>query len=104
MGRFETKWLSGSENLAALTGLAGRWIEKVPARAHRRSSCSAWIWARAGPMASRKAPLTTPTSGRSGCPEQGQSAAPPSPGRRHRGGVVAVSGCADAISSYPRNE
>jgi hypothetical protein len=29
MGRFETKWLSRPENLAALAGLPGRWIDKV---------------------------------------------------------------------------
>jgi hypothetical protein len=32
MGRFETKWLSRSENLAALADLPGQWINKV----HRR--------------------------------------------------------------------
>src|SRR5712671_4213851 len=32
MGRFETKWLSRPENLAALADLPGRWIDKV----HRR--------------------------------------------------------------------
>jgi hypothetical protein len=32
MGRFETKWLSRPENLAALTDLPGQWIDKV----HRR--------------------------------------------------------------------
>jgi hypothetical protein len=32
MGRFETKWLSRSENLAALTDLPGRWIDKVHTR------------------------------------------------------------------------
>src|SRR5918999_3506419 len=29
MGRFETKWLSRPENLAALADLSGRWIDKV---------------------------------------------------------------------------
>jgi hypothetical protein len=29
MGRFETKWLSQPENLAALTDLPGQWIDKV---------------------------------------------------------------------------
>lgn len=33
MGRFETKWLCRSENLAALADLAGEWIDKVH---HRR--------------------------------------------------------------------
>ena len=32
MGRFETEWLSRSENLAALADLPGQWIDKV----HRR--------------------------------------------------------------------
>src|SRR5215213_7885532 len=34
MGRFETKWLCRSENLAALGDLPGQWIDKV----HRRRS------------------------------------------------------------------
>jgi Transposase DDE domain group 1 len=34
MGRFETKWLSQPENLAALTDLPGQWVEKV----HQRRS------------------------------------------------------------------
>ena len=29
MGRFETKWLSRPENLAALVDLPGQWIDKV---------------------------------------------------------------------------
>src|SRR5215471_17390167 len=32
MGRFETKWLSRPENLAALTNLPGQWIERVHQR------------------------------------------------------------------------
>src|ERR1051326_4465983 len=32
MGRFETKWLSRSENLTALADLSGQWIEKVRRR------------------------------------------------------------------------
>jgi hypothetical protein len=32
MGRFETKWLSRPENLAALTALPGQWIDKVQQR------------------------------------------------------------------------
>jgi hypothetical protein len=32
MGRFETKWLCRSENLAALAGLSGQWIDKVHER------------------------------------------------------------------------
>jgi hypothetical protein len=29
MGRFETKWLSRPENLAALADLPGEWIDKM---------------------------------------------------------------------------
>jgi Transposase DDE domain group 1 len=32
MGRFETAWLTRTENLAALAGLPGRWIDKVHQR------------------------------------------------------------------------
>ena len=32
MGRFETKWLSRPENLAALADLPGQWIDKVHTR------------------------------------------------------------------------
>jgi hypothetical protein len=32
MGRFETKWLSRPENLAALADLPGRWIDKMHSR------------------------------------------------------------------------
>lgn len=32
MGRFETKWLSRPENLAALADLPGQWIDKVQQR------------------------------------------------------------------------
>jgi hypothetical protein len=32
MGRFETKWLSWPESLAALADLPGQWIEKVQQR------------------------------------------------------------------------
>ena len=39
MGRFETKWLSRPENLAALADLPGQWIDKVhqrrPPKTHR---------------------------------------------------------------------
>jgi hypothetical protein len=34
MGRFETRWLAQSENLAALTDLSGHWIDRVAK--HRR--------------------------------------------------------------------
>jgi hypothetical protein len=55
MGRFETKWLSRPENLAALAELPSRWIDKCTSGNRRRSSCSTWIRARARPMASRNA-------------------------------------------------
>ena len=32
MGRFETEWLTGDANLAALTDLSGAWIDRVHAR------------------------------------------------------------------------
>jgi len=32
MGRFETEWLTGDANLAALTDLSGVWIDQVNAR------------------------------------------------------------------------
>jgi hypothetical protein len=32
MGRFETKWLSRPENLAALTESSGQWVDKVQQR------------------------------------------------------------------------
>ena len=32
MGRFETEWLTRPENLAALTDISGRWIDKVHMR------------------------------------------------------------------------
>src|SRR6516164_8201920 len=32
MGRFETKWLSRAEDLAALTDLSGQWVDKVHER------------------------------------------------------------------------
>jgi hypothetical protein len=38
MGRFETKWLSRPENLAALADLPGRWIDKVHQRRPPRIS------------------------------------------------------------------
>jgi len=37
MGRFETEWLTGSENLAALTDLPGRWIDAVHKRRQPRA-------------------------------------------------------------------
>jgi len=32
MGRFETKWLAASDNLSALAGLSGQWIDRVHGR------------------------------------------------------------------------
>jgi hypothetical protein len=58
MGRFETKWLSRPENLAALADLSGHWIDKVPQRRCRGLSCSTWIRAKAQLTASRKAAPT----------------------------------------------
>jgi len=37
MGRFETEWLASHENLAALTGLSGQWIDCVHGRRSLRS-------------------------------------------------------------------
>jgi hypothetical protein len=37
MGRFETEWLASEENLAALTGLSGQWIDAVHGRRSPRS-------------------------------------------------------------------
>ena len=37
MGRFETKWLSRPENLAALADLPGQWIDKVHQRRPRKT-------------------------------------------------------------------
>jgi hypothetical protein len=61
MGRFETKWLSRPENLAALADLPGQWIDKV----HRRRAPKIIVLdmdSRAQPMASRKAVPTMATS------------------------------------------
>jgi hypothetical protein len=67
MGRFETKWLSQPENLAAFADPPGQWIGKV----HRRRPPKTIVLdldssrARARPMASRKA---APTTGISAAP------------------------------------
>src|ERR1700732_2943903 len=53
MGRFETKWLSRPENLAALADLPGQWTTRCTSGDRRRRSCSTWIRARARPMVSR---------------------------------------------------
>src|SRR5262245_37281302 len=51
MGRFETKWLSRPENLAALPDLPGQWIDKVHHGDRPGSSCPTSIRARARPTA-----------------------------------------------------
>jgi len=45
MGRFETAWLTRTENLAALAGLPGRWIDKVHQRRNAGSLIKA-VWRR----------------------------------------------------------
>src|SRR5205807_9579326 len=80
MGRFETKWLSQPENLAALADLSGQWIDKVRRRRSPKTivldmdSSESPTPACAGPgsMANRKAALTTailpaPVTTRSSC-------------------------------------
>ena len=62
MGRFETKWLSPPENLAALADLPGQWIDRSTSGDRPRSQCSTWIRARARPMANKKAAPTMCTS------------------------------------------
>ena len=63
MGRFETKWLSRPENLAALADLPGQWIDKVHQRRPPRiDRARHGFRARARPTASRKAAPTTATS------------------------------------------
>ncbi len=67
MGRFETKWLSRSENLTALADLPGWWIDKVRRRRRPKivildmdsSESPTPAYAGAGSMASGKAaPIT----------------------------------------------
>jgi hypothetical protein len=57
MGRFETKWLSWPENLAALADLSGQWIDKVQQRRLPRIVMLDMDSSRARPIASRKAVL-----------------------------------------------
>src|SRR3954466_177345 len=67
MGRFETKWLSRPENLAALADLPGHWIDKVRRRRGPKivildmdsSESPTPACAGAGSTANRKAALTT---------------------------------------------
>src|SRR3954466_8302432 len=47
MGRFETEVMAEAKNLAALTDLSGRWIDRVHARRPVRGSCSTWTRASA---------------------------------------------------------
>jgi hypothetical protein len=73
MGRFETKWLSRPENLAALADLPGQWIDKVRRRRGPKtiildmdsSESPTPACAGAGSTASRKA---APTTGISAAP------------------------------------
>src|SRR5438270_3217900 len=80
MGRFETKWLSQPENLAALADLSGQWIDKVRRRRSPKtivldmdsSESPTPACAGAGSMANRKSALTTailpaPVTTRSSC-------------------------------------
>jgi hypothetical protein len=70
MGRFETKWLSRPENLAALADLSGQWIDKVRRRRSLKtivldmdsSESPTPACAGAGSTAIRKAALTMGTS------------------------------------------
>jgi hypothetical protein len=62
MGRFETKWLSRPENLAALADLPGQWIDKVHQRRPPKVIVLDMDRARARLMASRKAAPTVAIS------------------------------------------
>ena len=72
MGRFETKWLSRPENLAALADLPGQWIDKVRRRRGPKaiildmdsSESPTPACAGAGSTASRKAAPITAMCGR----------------------------------------
>jgi hypothetical protein len=55
MGRFETKWLSRPENLAALADCPVDGLARCAGGERRRALCATWIRARARPMASRRA-------------------------------------------------
>jgi Transposase DDE domain group 1 len=65
MGRFETKWLSRPENLAALADLPGKWIDKVHQRRPPRIVVLDIDSSESPTMASRKA---APTMGTSAAP------------------------------------
>jgi DDE family transposase len=80
MGRFETKWLSRSDNLTVLADLPGQWIDKVRRRRGPKiiildmgsSESPTPACAGAGSMANRKAApimatLAAPTTTRSSC-------------------------------------
>jgi hypothetical protein len=62
MGRFETKWLSRPENLAALGDLPGQWIDKVHQRRLPKTIVLDMDSSESRPMASRKAAPTIATS------------------------------------------
>src|SRR5215471_9953997 len=61
IGRFETKWLSRQENLAALPICPVSGSARCTSGDRRRGLCSTWIRAKARPTASRKAAPTTAT-------------------------------------------
>jgi hypothetical protein len=62
MGRFETKWLSRPENLAALTDLSGQRIDKAQQRRPPQDHHARHGFERARPTASRRAAPTTDIS------------------------------------------
>jgi hypothetical protein len=65
MGRFETKWLSRPENLAALAALPGQWIDKVHQRRPPRTIVLDMDASESPTYGSRKA---VPTTGISAAP------------------------------------
>jgi hypothetical protein len=103
MNRFETKWLSRPENLAALANLPGRWIDRVHTRHPPRVACSTWIRARARRMASRKA--VTRQSNKFYAPRGGNPSTPlpvaPIAGRAFCYGAQKSDNCA-RLSRYAR--
>jgi hypothetical protein len=45
MGRFETQWVAGPKNFAALADLSGHGSTLCPAEGHPVASCLTWIQA-----------------------------------------------------------
>src|SRR5262249_44002925 len=82
MGRFETKWLSRSENLAAFADLPGQWIDKVHKRRPPKMIVLDMVRARVRPTAIRKA---APTTGPSAAPATTRASSSPSPAWRPLG-------------------